>query len=62
MRYSELAKKLRAAGCYDTGRQSAGHPIWYSPISGSNFLMSNHHGEEVATGTLNRILKDAGLK
>ena len=48
-------------GCYDTNKQMAGHPIWYSPKTGKEFKMSNHGGEEVATGTLRAIKKAAGL-
>ena len=33
-----------------------------SPKTGKDFKMSNHGSEEVATGTLNAILKAAGLK
>ncbi|WP_314791405.1 type II toxin-antitoxin system HicA family toxin [Tannerella forsythia] len=62
MKYKELEKMVRKAGCYDTGRQQAGHPLWYSPKTGKSFQMSNHGGEEVARGTLNKILKAAGLK
>lgn len=62
MKYNELEKKLKKAGCYDTGFQMSGHPIWYSPITDKEFKMSNHGAEEIATGTLNAILKAAGLK
>ena len=62
MKYTELEKRLRKAGCIDTGEQANGHPLWYSPITGIVFRMSNHRSEEVATGTLNKILKVAGLK
>ncbi|MCQ2071739.1 MAG: type II toxin-antitoxin system HicA family toxin [Bacteroidaceae bacterium] len=49
-------------GCVDTGSQQAGHPLWYSPITGKTFQLSNHTSQEVATGTLRKILKDAGLE
>ena len=62
MKYKELERLVKQAGCYDTGRQMAGHPLWHSPKTGLSFQMSNHGSEEVATGTLNRILKMAGLK
>ena len=39
-----------------------GHPIWYSPISEDSFPTSRHESQEVKVGTLNRILKKAGLK
>ena len=62
MKYNELEKKLRKAGCYDTGKQMNGHPLWYSPKTGMYFQTSNHQKQEVASGTLNAILKAAGLK
>lgn len=61
MKYSELERKLRKIGCYDTKKQMAGHPIWYSPVTGKEFKMSNHGGEEVASGTLRSIRKMSGL-
>ncbi|MGQ4706650.1 type II toxin-antitoxin system HicA family toxin [Capnocytophaga gingivalis] len=61
MKYSELEKRLKEAGCYDTEKQANGHPVWYSPITNKKFRLSNHKSKEVATGTLKRILKDAGL-
>lgn len=61
MKYRELEKMLRKIGCYDTGTEQAGHPLWYSPITGKVFSMSHHHSEEVATGTLKSIQKTAGL-
>lgn len=61
MKYNELERKLKKLGCYDTGKQMAGHPIWHSPITGKDFKMSNHGGEEVATGTLKSIKRAAGL-
>ena len=62
MKYRELEKVLRRFGCYDTGEVQNGHPLWYSPKTGFTFQMSHHRSEEVARGTLNRIMKDAGLK
>ena len=49
-------------GCYDTGEQQAGHPLWYCPKTDMYFQMSNHGKEEVAKGTLLSILRAAGLK
>jgi predicted RNA binding protein YcfA (HicA-like mRNA interferase family) len=62
MKYHELERIVRKAGCYDTGRQQAGHPLWCSPKTGKLFKMSNHGSEEVAKGTLKSILKAAGIK
>ena len=61
MKYKELERLVKKAGCYYIGRQQAGHPLWYSPKTGKMFQMSNHGSEEVATGTLNKIKKAAGI-
>lgn len=61
MKYTELERLVKKAGCYDTGRQQAGHPLWFSPKTGKTFQMSNHPGQEVATGTLKAIKKAAGI-
>ncbi|SCD19368.1 Hypothetical protein PSM36_0538 [Proteiniphilum saccharofermentans] len=52
MKYHELEKKLKKAGCYPAGSMN-GHPLWYSPITGKYFKMSHHDKQEVALGTLN---------
>ncbi len=62
MKYNELHKKLRQAGCYDTGEQMAGHPKWYSPITKRFFATSNHYSAEVAPGTLKNIRIASGVK
>lgn len=61
MKYNELEKKLRKAGCYPDGSMG-GHPLWYSPITGKYFKMSHHGAKEVATGTLKSIIRDSGVK
>ncbi|MGV4536530.1 type II toxin-antitoxin system HicA family toxin [Ornithobacterium rhinotracheale] len=62
MKYSELEKKLKKAGCYDTGEEMSGHPVWLSPITKKRFKMSHHKSQEVKIGTLKSILKTAGVK
>lgn len=54
-------KLLKKAGCYDTGKVMAGHPLWYSPITNRYFPKSHHGSEEVKKGTLNSIRKSAGI-
>lgn len=61
MKYSELHRKLRKSGCYPTGKTQAKHPQWYSPITGQKFITSHHEKEEVAEGTLRKIIKAAGI-
>jgi predicted RNA binding protein YcfA (HicA-like mRNA interferase family) len=61
VKYSELEKKLKKAGCsfYRNGKR---HPIWFRPITGKYFELSRHGSEEVKLGTLMRIIKDSGVK
>ena len=54
-------RKLRKAGCYKI-REGGNHEIWYSPKTETAFSVGRHDGQEIATGTANKILKDAGLK
>lgn len=61
MKYSELERLLKKAGCYDTGESLFGHPKWYSPTTGKYFAMSHHHSQEVKPGTLKKIKEDSGL-
>ena len=61
MKYSELKKLLKKRGCrFD--HEGKKHEIWFSPITGRIFPVSRHDSEDCPAGTLNSILKDAGLK
>lgn len=62
MTYNELEKALARMGCYRTNKTQAGHPLWYSPITGKTFQTSHHGKSQVAPGTLRKIKKDAGLR
>lgn len=62
MKTSELIKKLRnTKQCYivEHGKE---HDKWHSNITGKDFRVPRHPGKEIPAGTLNAILKDAGLK
>lgn len=61
MKYNELERLVKKAGCYYTGENEAGHPLWINPKTGVRFPMSHHHSQEVANGTLRSIKKAAGL-
>lgn len=63
MKYSELHRLLKGIGCYKiSGKQIAGHPAWFSPLTGKTFPTSHHESEDVKRGTLRNILRDSGLK
>ena len=61
MKYSELERKLKKAGCYNVG-EMGGHPLWYSPKTDKYFKMGHHKNQEVASGTLKSISNDSGVK
>ena len=61
MKAGELKKLLRQNGCYKD-HDGTNHEMWFSPKTRKYFPVARHESKEVATGTLNRILKDAGLK
>lgn len=60
MKTQELLKLLKKNKCYVL-RNGNRHDIWYSEITGKQFAIPRHKAE-IPTGTLNNILKDAGLK
>ena len=61
MKYNELERLLKKAGCRLCDEEGR-HPTWYSSKTGKYFQTSHHKSEEVKPGTLKSILKDAGLK
>jgi len=60
MKTQELVKILRKNGCY-IKRNGSSHDIWYSELSQKEFIVPRHKAE-IPVGTLNNILKAAGLK
>lgn len=61
MKYSELEKMLKKAGC-TVYREGSNHTLWYSPVTGQTFPVGRHRTEDVPKGTLKSILTAAGLK
>lgn len=62
MKVSELIKLLRRSGyCYFV-EHGAEHDKWHSNLTGKDFRVPRHRSKEIPTGTLDKILKDAGLK
>ncbi len=60
MKKSELLKLFRKEGIQfiEHGKR---HDLYYSPKTGKTFPVPRHK-DEIKVGTLNSILKDAGLK
>lgn len=60
MKTSELIRLLKRHGIYSL-REGTNHEKFYSPITQKSFIIWRH-AKEIPNGTLNKILKDAGLK
>ena len=60
MKLSELLKILGKNGIKPV-QHGKRHDMYYSPITGKQFPVLRHV-KEIADGTLNSIMKDAGLK
>ena len=61
MRYSELEKILKEAGC-EIYREGKNHTIWVNPQTGAKFTVPRHKTQDVPIGTLKSIKKRAGLE
>ena len=61
MKYSELKKILKKNGC-EFISEGKRHEMWYSPITGNQFPVSRHNSQDVASGTFQAIMKQAGIK
>ena len=61
MKYSEIHRKLRKAGCHIV-KNGKKHPIWISPLTGRLFETSYHDSEEAKAGTQKDIEKRSGVK
>jgi mRNA interferase HicA len=58
---SELIRILKRDGWYVVS-QSGSHKKMKHDIKPGNVVVPDHGSKEIATGTMNKILKDAGLK
>ena len=60
MKTQELLKLLKKNNC-EIVRNGSRHDMWFSPLTLKQFAVPRHKAE-IPIGTLNNILKDAGLK
>lgn len=60
MKTQELLKLLKTNNC-EIVRNGSRHDMWFSPLTQKQFAVPRHKAE-IPIGTLNNILKDAGLK
>ena len=61
MKTSELTRDISKEGC-QLKRHGAEHDIWWNPKTGGTAQIPRHPSKELKTGTVNKILKDLGLK
>lgn len=61
MKVSELIRLLQQNQCY-LAAHGKEHDKWHSELTGKDFCVPRHPGRELPTGTVNKILHDAGLK
>lgn len=62
MKSSELFRMLKKDGWYIYREGKGSHKILRHPTKEGEVLFADHGSSEVAKGTANKILKDAGLK
>ncbi len=61
MTAKELLRQLRLDGWYDV-KQKGSHLQLKHPVKKGKITVPVHSGKDIAKGTLNQILKTAGLK
>ena len=61
MRYSEIERKLKRAGCYFI-EHGTNHDWWYSPITNRRFQLPRHKSEEAKRSTIKSISDQSGVK
>ncbi|MCM3639713.1 type II toxin-antitoxin system HicA family toxin [Priestia aryabhattai] len=62
MNYREVAKKLKAQGCYQSRDAKGSHTYWYSPITDKQFPVPLHKGKDIKTSLVRAIQKQAGVR
>lgn len=61
MTWGELIRLLKKNGCKFDGHR-ANHDMYFCPKTGEVIAVGRHTKEEVRTGTMRAILKQAGIK
>ena len=62
MRYRELAKKLKAMGCFELPRRSGGsHRKWHNPMTDRVSTVPDWGSRDLKTGTVRHIVRQLGL-
>ncbi len=55
----KILKKTRMCHLVEHGKE---HDKWHSDITGKDFRIPRHPSKEIKPGTLDRIMKDAGIR
>ena len=61
MKTSEFIRSLKKQGIKFHSHGTR-HDWYINPANGKMSQVPRHHGQEIGTGTVNKILKDLGLK
>jgi len=61
MKYSEIERKLKKAGC-KFEESGSRHDKWSSPITGRYFYMPRHKSKEAMPGTVKSLSEQSGVK
>jgi predicted RNA binding protein YcfA (HicA-like mRNA interferase family) len=61
MKRGELEKILKKNGCYPL-KAGNRHDRWFSVKTESIIVIPRHYSKEIPSGTLNNILKQAGIQ
>ena len=61
MTTAELVRLLKKNGCEFAGHNKK-HDMYKSNITGKKIMIGRHAKEEVKSGTLHKILRDAGIE
>ena len=61
MRYNELKRKLKAAGCWFV-KQKSNHEWWFSPITNRHFPIQRHGSLEISKDMLKQLERESGVK
>ncbi len=56
MKYNELQRELRKAGCYLL-HHGGDHDMWFSPITGQKIAVPRHGSKEIPKGTLKSLYR-----
>lgn len=61
MKPAEIIRKLRRGGFIFDRHAKGSHEIWYNSKTRRRTVIPNHPGKDIAKGTLNAIIKEAGF-